>query len=358
MTNDPIYLQIKKYLMFLITQNRSDKQYLLPSEKQLSLRFNCSRLPATRALEELKEEGVIYRVQGRGSFIKTSNDTNSPYYEKKSVCLLIPNIDSTYSRNIVNGIQNHLMQKNINLFCVFTQDMRETEIMMVDSAIGKLFDGLIVFPVLRDIPGKTLFSLITKKYPLLFIARKPSGVTASSVCCDDFSLLTSTVRYLAERGHKNIGFITEPGEFSESYAERIRAYQTCTLELNSPSYLCEVELVSTLATEANRQKTGNRITGFFDKNADKLSALIFPSQTFEYVLSNVERLRLTPDQLFLISIDRPESPLTSRIPDLLFVDQQPEQMGRLAADLISKQILYSLQPEEIFIEPQIVPFND
>jgi DNA-binding GntR family transcriptional regulator len=40
----------------------------IPSETQLAKEFTVSRMTARRALDELEREGLIYRVQGSGSF--------------------------------------------------------------------------------------------------------------------------------------------------------------------------------------------------------------------------------------------------------------------------------------------------
>ena len=40
----------------------------IPSETQLAKEFVVSRMTARRALDELEREGLIYRVQGSGSF--------------------------------------------------------------------------------------------------------------------------------------------------------------------------------------------------------------------------------------------------------------------------------------------------
>ena len=65
----PVYKQIRNHLEELIARNRNVPNYKLPSENQLANLFHTSRIPVKRALDELEAEGIIYRRQGKGSFI-------------------------------------------------------------------------------------------------------------------------------------------------------------------------------------------------------------------------------------------------------------------------------------------------
>lgn len=62
----PYYVQIKCYLRQLI--NHSVPHTLMPSEKELALKFGVSRGTAKQAIMDLVYEGVLYRVQGKGTF--------------------------------------------------------------------------------------------------------------------------------------------------------------------------------------------------------------------------------------------------------------------------------------------------
>lgn len=48
---------------------------LLPSESELENMYNISRTPVRQALKQLENDGYIYRLQGKGSFVSNSNPT-------------------------------------------------------------------------------------------------------------------------------------------------------------------------------------------------------------------------------------------------------------------------------------------
>jgi GntR family transcriptional regulator len=69
----PLYLQVKEALEEWIINGLSDGSLApgdrLPSENELSDRLGLSSITIKRSLDELRRQGLIQRIQGRGSFV-------------------------------------------------------------------------------------------------------------------------------------------------------------------------------------------------------------------------------------------------------------------------------------------------
>jgi GntR family transcriptional regulator len=65
----PLYIQIAQMLMQDIEGGAIAFGAQLPSERDLAVRFNVSRLTARQAIDELVKRGIAYRQQGRGTFV-------------------------------------------------------------------------------------------------------------------------------------------------------------------------------------------------------------------------------------------------------------------------------------------------
>ncbi|MFN7089611.1 MAG: histidine utilization repressor [Allorhizobium sp.] len=65
----PLYEQMKAEIKARIERGEWPINYRIPSENELVEMLGVSRMTAHRALRELASEGVIVRVQGRGSFV-------------------------------------------------------------------------------------------------------------------------------------------------------------------------------------------------------------------------------------------------------------------------------------------------
>src|SRR3990172_8746090 len=72
-SSDPLFLQLKESLSEWIQQGLRDGMLSpgdrVPSESELSQNLGVSAITVKRALNELGQEGLIQRIQGRGSFI-------------------------------------------------------------------------------------------------------------------------------------------------------------------------------------------------------------------------------------------------------------------------------------------------
>lgn len=67
--NQPLYEQIKNAIDRRIETAEWPADFQVPSEEELAGEFGASRLTVRRALRELQSDGVLIRIQGRGSFV-------------------------------------------------------------------------------------------------------------------------------------------------------------------------------------------------------------------------------------------------------------------------------------------------
>jgi GntR family transcriptional regulator len=65
----PYYEQVKRLLLHQIENTELSPGDLLPSEQELCARFGVSRTVVRQALGELVNEGRLYRMRGKGTFI-------------------------------------------------------------------------------------------------------------------------------------------------------------------------------------------------------------------------------------------------------------------------------------------------
>lgn len=75
----PKYLRIQQYIRAKIDSGEWEEGTLIPTEAALSTQFGCSRITITTALRELVKDKVIYRVQGKGSYVSTQKKSGNPY---------------------------------------------------------------------------------------------------------------------------------------------------------------------------------------------------------------------------------------------------------------------------------------
>lgn len=64
----PQYIKIKEYLLNLISEKKPND--IIPSENAIAAAFSVSRGTAKQAVMELVNEGLLYRSQGKGTFVR------------------------------------------------------------------------------------------------------------------------------------------------------------------------------------------------------------------------------------------------------------------------------------------------
>ncbi|MBF23117.1 MAG: histidine utilization repressor [Pusillimonas sp.] len=68
-TAQPLYQQIKDYLLKEIQDGRWKEGEVIPSENALARQFGASRMTVNRAVRELTAESVLKRIQGSGTYV-------------------------------------------------------------------------------------------------------------------------------------------------------------------------------------------------------------------------------------------------------------------------------------------------
>ena len=82
----PKYAQVKMDIIRKIESGYYKNHQLMPPESQLQRDYNVSRITIRRALEELRYEGMIYKVQGRGTYIGTTAESGINFSDRSNSC--------------------------------------------------------------------------------------------------------------------------------------------------------------------------------------------------------------------------------------------------------------------------------
>lgn len=76
----PLYQQLRDILLKKIDAGTWEPNERIPSENELSLEYGLSRMTVRAVLSELVKEGLLYRVQGKGTYVSDKVLTLGPSY--------------------------------------------------------------------------------------------------------------------------------------------------------------------------------------------------------------------------------------------------------------------------------------
>ncbi len=81
-SRQPIWNQIRDYIIGCLGKGVWEAGDMLPSEKELSVALGVASGTVRRALDSLVEDGILSRIQGRGTFVKSfkSHGYTNPFH--------------------------------------------------------------------------------------------------------------------------------------------------------------------------------------------------------------------------------------------------------------------------------------
>ena len=179
-----------------------EKQILdkLPGERTLANDFGYSYMTVRKAINNLVNKGVLYKVPSKGAFVKSDNVRSSTatigYFIDEKI---ISGISSPYYSMIYNAIEKEAAKYDYAVMYFSDSDPDRL------NKLLKKVDGVIAtcFPHNEDI-----IALMKKQLPVLVIDNASKDQTIPSVVIDNFTADYKTVHYLSKLGHKQIAFMT------------------------------------------------------------------------------------------------------------------------------------------------------
>ncbi|MEC0258118.1 Arabinose metabolism transcriptional repressor [Paenibacillus sp. GM2FR] len=202
----PKYQMVKDYVLSQIENQEFTKDDRIPSESEFSKLLDVSSITVRKALSELVNEGVIYRVRGKGSFVASQAAVS----EKTSnlVAFVISGVDlydSSYMQ-IMRGIQSFLGQHGCKLIIEFVENDFEQERELILGLIQTELRGLLIYSSDPEAAKGYLGEIRKKSIPFVMLDRSPSGYPVNVVTCNNHDGAYEAVEYLIQQGHRRIGF--------------------------------------------------------------------------------------------------------------------------------------------------------
>lgn len=227
----PLYQIIINTIHERIQTGKFHKDDKLPSEAQLMEEFNTSRITVTRALKELEHRGIIYRLKGKGSFVKGSGKKKSS--DSKIISLVLPHKEDFFSggQQYARQISQSCRDRGYLCSLHYSDQSTTKERQILDDIASHDVSGAIIYPI----SNRNIASLSRMKiegFPMVLLDRKLDELSLPVVTSDNFTGAFEAVSYLADKGHKRIGFVGAKG--SDVVQLRYKGYCHALMENGIP----------------------------------------------------------------------------------------------------------------------------
>lgn len=201
MDSKPLYMKILDDLIRDIETGVYQENDQIPTEFELSETYKVSRITSKRALMELEAKGMIFRIRGKGSFVKK---IESETKIKKSILFIYPltSVSNTGLGEYTKGILEQLEGSGYQL--LIQNEHYLSEISM--EYLLAEYMGVIYYPKQVIEHLDLLYQLHLNQIPIVIIDKFFNGLPFKFVTADNLRGGEMATTHLIESGHKRIAF--------------------------------------------------------------------------------------------------------------------------------------------------------
>ncbi|MCM3038424.1 GntR family transcriptional regulator [Paenibacillus motobuensis] len=220
----PLYQHIVNTLKARIASGELQPGDQLPTEAELSKEFKVSRITSKRALTELENANLIYRVQGKGSFVHADLPPLRPLPRiGKEILFILPFTHNPGLGDYEKGINEYLATTDYTLNIQSNTVIGQRR--LLETALHNNNSGLIIYPVSSSEDLGILYQYYQSKFPLVTMDKIIDGISFPYVVSDNFDGGYRACKHLIDNNHKRIAFLTPSRiEKSSSIRERYFGY--------------------------------------------------------------------------------------------------------------------------------------
>jgi len=328
-----LYARIREHIRDQIDQGIRKPGDRLPSENELAEAFRVSRITVKQAMAALAKEGLVYRIQGRGTFVAdgTGGEPPMPHPAARTsesplhwAAFLVPSLDSSYTVHLLKGIEGTLSEAGYRLMVCRTHHSPERERELMREMVSSGAEGIIVFPAEGESYSEDILRLTLDRYPIVVLDRYLKGVETNCVCSDHYGGAYEATAHLLGLGHRKIAFLSAPIDGTTSLEDRLEGYKHALADALLP---VEQRLIVT-------DLEHDRLVGFFRDNRDVTGVFAANSGIGRKAMEAIEQAGLRiPEEVSVVFFDSFEYSAGARIPPTAVV-QQEEEIGKQAAALL------------------------
>lgn len=344
----PLHIQLAQIIKARIESGIWQNGDVTPTEKALCAEFGVARGTVRQALQRLEAEGYLRREQGRGTFVMMGHDRPAPAAQRrKHLAFIVPYVRDSSVSTIFMGFQQVAEKSGYSTSFSHVNNDVGQQAQAIERLLAEGAGGIAIYPVDSEVM-EPFERLVRAHFPLVLIDRYLKNLSTDFVMSDHFGGSVRGVRYLADLGHRQIGFATW---FSPavSMEHRYLGYLQGLRErgiVPDPSLICHVEGYPTVDLTPLEQML---------VRLDRPTAVLAANDQIAIALYRAAAsvgLRV-PDDLSVMGFDNLD--IAQQIdPHLTTVAQPFLKIGRTAADVLLKRIEGDGTAFQITLSPMLI----
>ncbi len=337
------YESAKKKILEQIKIMRPNQR--IKSRTQICTELNVSRATASKAINELIDEGYLYSVLGSGTFVKANNNAD----QMKNWAIILPEILTEAYPKIISGIEKVASQNNTNIILCNSYNNPVSEYNYISKMINLNVEGCIIIPNIDNAQSHEAYKLLLKsKIPFVFCNRIADGFSNVPVVkSNNYYGSYIAAKALIESGCKKLSFISM-GNYSIS-TQRYAGFVAALYENDLPI------IDDNIIIEPKKEQFKDVILEMFNKETKPDGIFCFNDLTAAntYEALNSINVQIGSD-LKIIGYDNTNI-CDAMIPKLTSISLEAKTIGMISAQMLGDIINNTFEDRKrlVLVKPYI-----
>ncbi|MFH0797771.1 MAG: substrate-binding domain-containing protein [Candidatus Omnitrophota bacterium] len=215
----PLYLQVKDALVKDFVSQPKNDLGKLPTFLEIANKYGVSVVTVVKAVEKLKNEGVVYSRPGKGIYLKNWHKLVENYTRPQTRTIGVTfldmyNISSPFLSEVIKGIsqESHTLNFNLQLFTTPSSNPHlEEHTLFWKNIKNKKLDGLILA---SRMPTSDIMLLKETDIPFVWINCDLPGEDICCILTDKFYSLNLILKHLANLGYRKISLLSSEEDYA------------------------------------------------------------------------------------------------------------------------------------------------
>jgi DNA-binding LacI/PurR family transcriptional regulator len=234
-----------------------------------------------KALSMLKDEGMLQRIPGVGTFVKVRNpvleETVESYIASagKKIGLVMEHVSSAFGLDLLYKIDRIAEEKGYKVIPRFSYYNRDKETEEIDFLVKSQIEGLIVMPCHGVYYNPKILKLILEGFPVVVIDKKLEGISVPSVRTDNKQAIKTLVQHLYEQGCTKLSFFSSEIVGTSSLQERKSGFYEAAAEFSLTTMPeCTLVFDENIYQHSPKEENVEKAVEYFESNKGELDGIV------------------------------------------------------------------------------------
>lgn len=197
---------VRSYLLSKVSSGTFNPGDALPSENYLCDKVHVSRSTVRQAFRELENEGIVYRIRGKGTFLSNMKSSQN-LISHEMFAVIVPGVRRSLYPSLTQGFDDFLYSENYQTMICQTYNDVDKQGNIILRLLHRGIDGIAIVP---STSGKTpafqIQLLIDNRIPVVLCHRGVRGVAVPTLTWDREEVGRMAGSLLLNSGHRDIGY--------------------------------------------------------------------------------------------------------------------------------------------------------